>query len=62
MSGFTLWRGRHGKWEKVRSGLTVDVAQGSARIHNAEATAEATGWTYCASPDGSSPDVKRGSR
>lgn len=62
MSGYTVWRRRHGSWEKVTSGMESGAAQGAARIQNAEAAAEATGWTYCVTPDRSSPDVKRGAR
>lgn len=62
MSGFTVWRRRDGGWERVSWGMTCDSAQGASRIHNAEARAEATGWTYCVTPDHSIPDVKRGVR
>lgn len=62
MSGFTVWRKRHGGWERVAIGLTNSVAQGDARLRNAVAKSERTGWLYCVTPDGGVPDVKRGLR
>lgn len=62
MSGYTVWRRRHGTWQVVTPGLSPERAQEAARIHNAEAKAEATGYTFCVTPDRSTPDVKRGKR